>query len=459
MYNIERIKKQALNPEKVDESKLCFGLVVSPSAFTVPQGWEFVLKQPFEGVSYIATVLHNAGYKVRIIDVRWVDNPIGRVLAEILNGIDVLGIATYEDGFVFIEELTICVKQAYPKMPVILGGSLVTSAPQVVMQNTKADIAVLGEGELTILELMDLINSGDRQKVGEVPGICYKDNFGNLIFTQRRPQMKDLNSLPAMNLTLWPQVQENLVIKEVLFSHSRGCYMNCSFCYRTTPQLSLKSVDKFKNELSELKDKHKVEFLYFVDLTFAIEKQRALAICEALKEFNVRWSCMCRVQNLDAEILGKMKEAGCQVILYGFESLDEKILNKAHKGISPDEIKNMVRLTQNSGIQVAGLFILGLPGETKGSLAKVMEFIKQSAGACRVKYLSAIPGTEIYRAALEKGVIKNEAEHLRWLSREKGQIDDEFLNFTELSDEELRGVFKQISSMYIKGPRYYEPWA
>jgi len=77
MDTIERIKKQAMNPEKIDERKPCFGIVVSPSAFTVPQGWEFVLKQPFEGVSYIATVLHNAGFRVRIIDARWVDDPIG----------------------------------------------------------------------------------------------------------------------------------------------------------------------------------------------------------------------------------------------------------------------------------------------------------------------------------------------------------------------------------------------
>lgn len=459
MDTIKRIKKQAINPEKIDASKPCFGIVVSPSAFTVPQGWEFVLKQPCEGVSYIATVLHNAGYKVKIIDVRWVDNPIDAVLKEILNGVDVLGIATYEDGFTFIEELAARVKQTHPKMPVILGGSLVTSVPSVVMQNVLADIAVLGEGELTILELMDLISNGQRQRIGEIPGICYKDSLGKLIFTEKRPQMKNLNSLPAMNLSLWPQVQKNPVIKEVLFSHSRGCYMNCSFCYRTTPQLSLKSIDKFKQELRELKDKHKVEFIYFVDLTFVIEKERALAICEALKEFDVRWSCMCRVQNFDSEILKKMKEAGCQVILYGFESLDEDILDKAHKGISPDEIKKIVYLTQDSGIEVAGLFILGLPGETKESLVRVMEFIKQSAGACRVKYLSAIPGTEIYRVALEKGIIKNEIEHLHWLSQEKGQLEDEFLNFTELPEEELRGAFKQISSMYIKGPRSYEAWA
>jgi len=439
-------------------NKPYFGIVVPPSAFTVPAGWEFVLKQPFEGVSYIATVLHNAGYRVKIIDVRWSDNPVDAALQD-MEDIDVLGIATYEDSFIFLEKLISRIKEGYPKIPVILGGSLVTSVPSVVMQNTQADIAVLGEGEQTILELMDIIGNNEIRRINDVAGICYKDNSGNLVFTPKRPQMKDLNSLPAMNLSLWPHVQENQKIKEILFSHSRGCYMNCSFCYRTTPQLSLKSVDKFRQELLELKRKHDFEFIYFVDLTFAIDKERTLQICKVIKEFNARWSCMCRVQNLDADILIAMKDAGCQIILYGFESMDQEVLDKAHKGTSPEEIKRMLSLTRDAGIEAGGLFILGLPGETKNSLNKVIEFIKDVSGACRVKYLSAIPGTEIYCSALKNGIIKDEVAHLRWLAKEKGEFDDEFLNLTKLPDEELRLAYKAINSMYIKGPQYYEAWS
>lgn len=441
-------------------NKPSFGIVVSPSAFTVPEGWEFVLEQPFEGVSYIATVLHNAGYRVRIIDVRSAKEPVKEAIAQIIDfKPDILGIATYEDGFPFIEELCRLAKEAHPKLHVILGGSLVTSTPAAVMKNTAADIAVLGEGEQTILELMGLISRGELIRVDEVAGLCYKDNSGELLFTAKRPQMRDLNSLPTMNLSLWPQVRKNPKIKEILFSHSRGCYMNCSFCYRTTPQLSLKSVDNVRQELQELKAKHDFEFIYFVDLTFAIDKKRTLEICKVVKEFNARWSCMSRVQNLDKEMLDAMKDAGCQIILYGFESMDQKVLDKAHKGITPEEIKKMLALTRAAGIQIGGLLILGLPGETKDSINKVIEFIKDTSGACRVKYLSAIPGTEIYRSALQKGIIKNEIGHLRWLAKETGQINDEFLNFTDLPDEELRNAYKAISSMYIKGPQFYEPWS
>jgi radical SAM superfamily enzyme YgiQ (UPF0313 family) len=458
MNTIEQMKRQALNPEKTDGAKPSFGIIVPPSPFTVPEGWEFVLRQPFEGVSYIATVLHNAGYRVKIIDVRWVDDPIKVALEGVSEGADILGVATYEDNFPFIEEAVYRIKKEYPRKLVILGGSLVTSVPKVVMESTSADIAVLGEGELTILELMDLITDDKIGRISEIPGLCYKDISGDIIFTEKRSQMKDLNFLPTMNFSLWPKVRENPQIKEIFFSHSRGCYMNCSFCYRTTPQLSLKSIDKFRDELRELKNKHKFEFIYFVDLTFAIDKKRTLQICEVLRDFNVRWSCMCRVQNLDAEMLRKMKEVGCQIILYGFESLEQGILDKAHKGITPAEIKRMVELTQETGIQVGGLFILGLPGETTNSLNKVVEFINDTGSACRVKYLSAIPGTEIYRLAVDKGIIKSEIGHLRWLSKEKGQFDDEFINFTELPAEELRRTFKEINFKYIRGPRFFKDW-
>jgi radical SAM superfamily enzyme YgiQ (UPF0313 family) len=458
METLSRIKKQATRPLKIDKNRPHFGIVVPPSPFTVPAGWEFVLRQPFEGVSYIATVLYNAGYPVKVIDVRFEADPVTEALKQAVNSVDVLGIATFEDSFAFLEKFTLRIKSQKPELPVVLGGSLVTSVPSTVMNNTPADIAVLGEGELTILELMDLIDNDRLELFDKISGLCYKDNRRNLVFTPPRPQMKDLNSLPTMNLSLWPGAKENSHIKEILFSHSRGCYMNCSFCYRTTPKLSLKSVDKFREELRELKKRHNFEFIYFVDLTFAIEKKRTLQICQVLKELDVKWSCMSRVQNLDRQILKEMKDAGCQVILYGFESLDHRVLNKAHKGQSPDEIRMIFDLTQEAEIQVGGLFILGLPGETRESINKVIDFIRDVNGACRVKYLSAIPGTEIYRLGLENGVIKDELKHLRWLSKETGQSNDEFLNFTQLTDEELRQAYKTISSMYIKGPRY-EAWS
>ncbi len=423
-------------------------IVVPPSVFTVPPGWEFVLRQPFEGVSYISTVLKNAGYPVRIIDARFYNQPAKQAAQEVLDSSDIVGIATYEDSFLFIEELTARLKKQRPDMPIILGGALVTSAPEVVMKNTRADIAVLGEGEITILELLDSINDLKR-----VQGLCFKDSAGNLVFTPPRPQMRNLDKLPLWDLTLWPSVKRDPYIKEILYSHSRGCYRDCSFCFRTTPQLAYKSVQKVKEELAELKKRHNVEYIYFVDLTWVIEKKRALELCAAIEPLKVKWSCMTRVQNLDEEILTAMKRAGCDIILYGFESIDQAVLDEANKGTSEQEIRDAIKMTRAAGIRVGGLFIVGLPGESKESLNKLFEFTKEMGDVTRVKYLSAIPGTNIYELGLKNGIIKNEVDHLRRLANETCQADDEFLNFTGLPDEVLREAYRTINRRYAPGPR------
>jgi radical SAM superfamily enzyme YgiQ (UPF0313 family) len=326
------------------------------------------------------------------------------------------------------------------------------------MKNTDADMAVLGEGEITILELLNSLP--DKKNVA---GICYKpagspanrgkDANNQIIFTKPRPQMKNLDDLPLWDLTLWPTVKKDPYIKEILYSHSRGCYRDCSFCFRTTPKLSYKSVQKVKEELTELKKRHNFEFIYFVDLTWVIEKKRTLELCAVIEPLKVKWSCMTRVQNLDKEILAAMKRAGCDIILYGFESIDQDVLNKANKGTSENEIRDAINMTRNAGIKIGGLFIVGLPGETEQSLNKLFKFTQEIGDVTRVKYLSALPGTSIYEMGLKKGVIKDEVDHLRWLANETCQADDEFLNFTELSDETLRAAYRALNQRYVPGPR------
>ncbi len=149
------MSQQDKNPCPTDGTKPRFSFVVGPSPFTMPRGWEFFLTTPYEGATYISTVLFNAGYPVRIIDVRYVKDPLQTCYDEIMNGTDVLGVATFEDNFPFVKKLIDMVKETNPEIPVICGGSLVTSSAKTFFEYTKLDVAVISEGELTILELMD----------------------------------------------------------------------------------------------------------------------------------------------------------------------------------------------------------------------------------------------------------------------------------------------------------------
>jgi len=243
---MDLMAQQALSPVSTNGKLPRVALVVGPSPFTMPRGWEFFLTSPYEGVSYIATVLHNAGYPVRIIDVRYDKAPLESAHRQILEGCDIVGLATYEDCYPFLEQLIREVKASKPRLPIILGGSLVTSVPHVFMRETQADVAVISEGELTILEVMEAFSSGLwGSRLPEIKGIWYRDAQGAVHQTPPRGQMPNLDSLPVMNLDLWPQSRGPRGLqKQIIASYSRGCKMDCSFCYRTTPQERVKSPAK-----------------------------------------------------------------------------------------------------------------------------------------------------------------------------------------------------------------------
>jgi anaerobic magnesium-protoporphyrin IX monomethyl ester cyclase len=451
---MDQMRQQDITPAPTDYSLPRFSILVGPSPFTMPRGWEFFLTSPYEGVTYIATVLHNAGFPVRIIDVRYEADPFRAAYEQIMQGTDVLGIATFEDNFPFVEEMIERVKSACPRMPVILGGSLVTSAPNVFMDHTKADVAVISEGEITILELMQTYAQGLwARKLPEINGIVYRDREGRACTTQPRGQMPNLDSLPRMRLDLWPQYNSPRGIQpQIIASYSRGCKMDCSFCYRTTPQERVKSPEILDRDLTHLRENYNTEFVFFVDLTFTAHKKQTREYLDVIKPHDLSWTCLTRCADVDGELLPEMREAGADIVLYGVESLGTNILKTARKGNTENVTNRAMWNTWDAGIRFGGLLIVGLPGETEESLDHACRWAEQHQHITRVKYLSAMPGTSIYEQGLRSGVIKTAVDHLRWLSIEQALVQDEFLNYNGLPEQVMRSAYKRIYDSYTPGP-------
>jgi radical SAM superfamily enzyme YgiQ (UPF0313 family) len=451
---MDQMREQDITPVSTNWSLPRIALVVGPSPFSMPRGWEFFLTSPYEGVTYIASVLHNAGYPVRIIDVRYELDPVRAAYDQIMEGTDVLGLATFEDNFPFIEQLVQDVKFARPEMPIILGGSLVTSVPHVFMEYTSADIAVISEGELTILELMDAYTRGLwAERLPEINGIWYRDAKGLPHSTPARGQMPNLDSLPRMRLELWPQSKGPLGLQpQIIASYSRGCKMDCSFCYRTTPQERVKSPATLDRDLRHLRENFNTEFIFFVDLTFTAHKPQTLEYLDVIKPYDLSWTCLTRCADVDKEVVSGMTDAGADIILYGVESLGTNILKTARKGNSENGTLRAMRATEEGGARFGGLLIVGLPGETEESLNHACEWAEENQHITRVKYLSAMPGTTIYEQGVRDGIIRSEADHLRWLSIEQALVQDEFLNYNGLPESFLRSSYKRIYDSYTPGP-------
>jgi len=451
-----RLMKIADMPDFKKRHGIKAGILIPPSPFIVPNGWEFVHQAPFEGPSVISAVLRGLGLEVVILDQRRDFDP-----EALRNGplkkLDILAVATYEDSFPFMQKAIEIAKQEEPARPVILGGPLVTSVPKLIMENTAADYAVIGEGELTTIELMDLImKRKGALSTRQIKGLAWKDASGAVVLNQRRMQMQNLDAVPAQDLSVWPEVKKNGIVPEIYMTSSRGCPGRCTFCFRAMPLLRYKSAARVRRELIFLK-KYKYGFAWWSDLTFIDSRERVHKLMDgAFKGIDFRWSCFTRVDGIDLKVLRHMRERGCDIVMYGFESITKDILDYFRKKVSKSQIIRAIQLTRKAGLKVGGLFIIGGPGETKESLRHTIEFCGRFKEVTRVKYMSAIPGTILYYDAIKDGIITDEVGHLDFLARERSAEDDQILNFTNLPEKDLRHAYHAINRRIEVRP--YEYW-
>ncbi len=431
------------------------GLIVPPSCFVVPNGWEFVHTAPFEGPSVIAAVLKGMGFPVTLFDRRQEPDPES-LAGGALRRMDIVCLATYGDSFPYVRRAVEIAKAQDPARPVVLGGPLVSSAPRLVMENTSADYAVVGEGELTVIELFYLLDGKKRPGIGEIAGCAWKDKEGRTMLNPRRPQMRDLDAVPFQDLSVWPGPLKTGKAPEIYMSSSRGCSGHCTFCYRAMPAVRYKSPRRVRDELRHLK-RYAFRFAWWSDLTFIDSIPRVHRLMEeAFRGVDFRWSCFTRVDGIDLEVLRHMRECGCDIVMYGFESITKKVLDNFAKRVRRGQIVRAISLTRKAGLKVGGLFIIGGPGETATSLRRTVEFCRRFREVTRVKYMSALPGTALYHDALRKGIIADELEHLYFLGRERSVEDDEILSFTSIPEHELRAAYRRINRRIEVRP--YEYW-
>jgi radical SAM superfamily enzyme YgiQ (UPF0313 family) len=214
----------------------------------------------------------------------------------------------------------------------------------------------------------------------------------------------------------------------------------------------VKSPAKLDAELAEYKRKYGIDFVFFVDLTFTAHKPQTLEYLDVIGQHDIRWTCLTRNADVDAEVAQAMGKAGCDIALYGVESLGKAALKSARKGSTENLVYKAMKNTWDAGVRYGGLTIVGLPDESGSSLDHMCEWAEENQHITRVKYLSAMPGTTVYRDSLASGVIRDEVEHLRWLAVEQALERDEFINYNNLPEGEMRRSYKRLYDSYQPGP-------
>lgn len=310
------------------------------------------------------------------------------------------------------------IKQKNPDIVTIVGGPHISAEPQKTMSLYKdIDIGVLGEGEITLNELLPALKN--KEALALVKGIIYRQN-GSLTVTGKRPFIEDLDTLPLPawdmlpDLMKWYQQSSARIdrLPNISLISSRGCPFQCIFCARNVfGNVTRKnSAGYLIRTIKHLIAEYKIKSISFEDENFVIYKDRLKEFCRLMidEKLDITWDCASNIRAVDFDTLKLMKSAGCWQINFGIESGSQRILDFIKKNVTLQEIKTALTMTKNAGILTKGYFIIGHPTEDASSIEETIRFIKGiDLDIFQMSYMVPFPGTDLYRMAERYGEFKN----------------------------------------------------
>ena len=335
------------------------------------------------GLLYIASTLEAAGHTVSAIDGAAEQLNVAKVVERVVDfKPDVIGIGSFTVSFETTRRLAEKLKSVLPNVPIVLGSYHVTLVPEDAMADDTFDVGVLGEGEHTMLELVEHYEHGG--DLSQIAGICYREADGNLHFTPKRKKFKDLDQLPfpARHL-LPPNIYRPVPVDEHAFPKfsmvtSRGCPHACAFCQKSRSGYRSHSPEFIVDEIEHLVRDFGVRDIAFVDSLFCANKRRVHAICDEIlrRGVKVSWTCSSRVEVVDKPLLEKMKAAGCWRTRFGVESGSDQVLDFISKGITKEKIRNAITWADEVGLRPKAFFMVGHMPDTRETILETIEFAK-----------------------------------------------------------------------------------
>ncbi|MCL6451142.1 MAG: FtsW/RodA/SpoVE family cell cycle protein [Acetobacteraceae bacterium] len=313
-------------------------------------------------------------------------------------------------------------KEAYPEALVVLGGAHPTALPErTLAECPEADVVVRGEGEEALLELARLACGPARRSssaLAGVAGIAYRGPQGPVLSPARQP-IFDLDRLPfpaweLFELDRYTRVLlERFGLEAPLFqvAGSRGCPYGCVFCFPLLGRsCRFRSPASVAEEMAHGHRRFGARHFDFTDSTATLDRGRFLALCAELEarglEARVSWNFETRVDLVDEEVLARARRAGAEMVCFGVESGDDRVLRRVSKGVTVEKAEAAVAAAARCGLKVKLSFILGHPYETRASALRTLDFarrLRQLYGVdISLNLIDAYPGTEFY-AMVDRG--------------------------------------------------------
>ncbi|MBU0504337.1 MAG: radical SAM protein [Candidatus Omnitrophota bacterium] len=367
-------------------------------------------------------------------------------------------LCVFETSTVTLKHDVALIKKINKNIPVVLCGPDVNmQQPSFINKNPFITYIIFGEYEFTLLDLAQHIR--DKRDASDVPGLIYR-HYGKTIFNQAR-ELTDLNKFPwplreGLPMTNYNDAPGNMPLPSVQMVASRGCPYSCKFCL--WPQVMyqgnnyrFRDVEDVIKEMKFLVNNMGFKSVYFDDDTFNCGKPRMLAFCDEIKKQNladVPWAIMARPDLMDEEMLMRMKDSGLYAVKYGVESATQSLLDGISKSMDLRKTEKMIRFTEQLGIKTHLTFTFGLPGETRESIRRTIDFaINLNPNSVQFSIATPFPGTEFYREIEKSGRLLTK-KWSEYDGNNKSVICSDNLSKKEL-EKSIRVAYKRWRSHYL----------
>ena len=418
-----------------------------------PSSDNSIFRFPPLGLGYIASVLKQNGFSVDIVDCTFLSQKeaLKRIVASKPNIIGIQSMFSMKEKTL---EMARLLRNECDLL--VAGGALPTTNPEAFLK--EFDVVVRGEGEQTMLELVDAFEND--VDFASVSGIMYRDaKSGDMRHTCERDVVKNLDDLPFPFRDLFDNSEyKKYYLKKfgyriTTIMTSRGCPYTCDFCSRPVfgNEFRSRTASNIVDEIEEVISLG-YERVWFADDCFTLNKQRLIEVCNeiAKRQLKIGWECLSRVDNIDSKLIRQMKRAGCLRIFFGIESGDDSILAIMGKNITAKKAKAAVRLCNAEGVKVGAFFILGYPGENDHTLLSTVKF----ASSLQLDYLSftlpfPIPGTPLFERLKEDIITSEYNEPKQLLSLRKKLLFRSRISETKLKFAIVKGMTHFYMQKYL----------
>lgn len=384
-------------------------ILINPGSF-LSKSWSYralMFPIPPMSLAYLAGSLEQNNCNSMIFD-QFATGISNVELARKIRNLDplMIGISCLTPSMGSVRELIGFLRSNGSKAPIVLGNTHAHVFAKELLSEGLCDAVAFGEGERSIVAMASAYASG--KSLENIPDIGYIEG-GHVVLNQRGDLVDDLESLayPAWNkLDIQSyRTYPFLMLFEPLLpiQASRGCAYSCTFCSqdKAYKKPRFRAPEALIREMITMQDQYGVEVMGFTDSYFPYSHRSGLEFCERWKDSRLknrmRWFTETRVDKINEELLHEMKQADCEMVMYGFESGDQAVLDSMSKGTTIKQARDVMRATKKVGLRSIGFFILDFPGETRQSIERTISFaLELNPDMAKFNLFVPLPGSQVF---------------------------------------------------------------